>query len=175
MTPGDQRIPLARLNDMSRSEFVEAIGQVFQYAPWVALNAWEGRPFEDVGRLHDAMMRALKEADRGNQIEFLRGHPDMQAAPEAIEAMTPDSRREHVSAGLDRLSVEQRRRLENLVGGYRTRFGFPFIAALRGRNAAEIFALAEQHLGNDSTDMELYFALGEIAKITRIRLDKLVS
>lgn len=175
MTAGDQRIPVSRLNGMSRGEFAEAIGPVFEYAPWVAMNAWEERPFDDVDRLHGAMMQALKDADRGKQIEFLRGHSDMRVTPESIEAMMPDSRREHVSAGLDRLSAGQRRRLEHLVRGYRTRFGFPFIAALRGRNAAEIFALAEQHLGNDSTDMELYFALSEVAKITRMRLDRLVS
>ena len=175
MTAAERRFTIAGLNDMSRDEFVEAIGRVFENAPWVASDVWEGRPFEDVDRLHEAMMQALKDADRGKQVQFLRGHSDMQVTPEAIEAMTPDSRREHVSAGLDRLSVEQQQRLRNLVHSYRTRFGFPFIAALRGRNAAEIFSLAEQHLGNDSTDMELYSALGEVAKITRMRLDKLVG
>ena len=175
MTAAERQFTIAGLNDMSRDEFVEAIGRVFENAPWVASNAWEDRPFEDVDGLHIAMMQALKDADRGKQIQFLRGHSDMQVTPEAIEAMTPDSRREHVSAGLDRLSVEQQQRLRNLVHSYRTRFGFPFIAALRGRNAAEIFSLAEQHLGNDSTDMELYFALSEVAKITRMRLDKLVG
>lgn len=175
MTAAERQFTIAGLNDMSRNEFVEAIGRVFENAPWVASDVCEGRPFEDVDRLHDAMMQALKDADRGKQVQFLRGHSDMQVTPEAIEGMTPDSRREHVSAGLDKLSVEQQQRLENLVRGYRTRFGFPFIAALRGRNAAEIFSLTEQRLGNDSTDMELYFALSEVAKITRMRLDKLVG
>ncbi|MDA1258463.1 MAG: 2-oxo-4-hydroxy-4-carboxy-5-ureidoimidazoline decarboxylase [Chloroflexi bacterium] len=174
MTSEDQRIPVTQLNEMSRDEFVDAVGQVYEYAPWVASNAWEGRPFGDVGALHDAMMQALKDADRGKQVEFLRGHTDMQVTPGAIEAMTPDSRQEHISAGLDKLTEDQQRRMEQLVGGYRTRFGFPFIAALRGRSAAEIFAMAEQHLGNDSTDMELYFSLSEVAKITRMRLDRLV-
>lgn len=174
MTPADERIPVTRLDEMNRDEFVEAVGAVFEYAPWVASYAWEGRPFESVDRLHDALMKALKDANRGDQIEFLRGHSDMQVTPEAIAAMTPDSRHEHISAGLDRLTAGQQRRMENLVGGYRTRFGFPFIAALRGRDADEIFALAEQHLGNDSTDMELYFAFSEVSKITRMRLDKMV-
>ena len=170
----DQRIPVSRLNEMSQEEFVDAVGPVFEYAPWVASNAWDGRPFEDVGVLHDGMVQALKEADRGKQIEFLRGHSDMQVTPEAIDAMTPDSRQEHISAGFDKLTDDQQKRIEHLVSAYKTRFGFPFIAALRGRNAVEILALVEQHLGNDSTDMELYFAFSEIAKITRMRLDKMV-
>ena len=170
----DQRISIARLNDMSQDDFVEAVGPVFEYAPWVASNAWDGRPFEDVGVLHDGMVQALKDADRGKQIEFLRGHSDMQVTPEAIDAMTPDSRQEHISAGFDKLSSDQQKRLEHLLSAYKTRFGFPFIAALRGRNAVEILALAEQHLGNDSTDMELYFAFSEVAQITRMGLDKMV-
>lgn len=174
MTHSEGLIPVAQLNGMSREEFVEAVGQVFEYAAWVASDTWEGRPFGDVDSLHDAMVQALKDADRDRQIEFLRGHSDMQVTPEAIEAMTPDSRQEHISAGFDKLTEAQQQRMERLVGAYKTRFGFPFIAALRGRNAAEIFALAEQHLGNDSTDMELYFAFSEVGKITRMRLDKLV-
>jgi OHCU decarboxylase len=178
MTPdgqsGDDRISIARLNDMSQDEFVDAVGPVFEYASWVASNVWDGRPFEDVRMLHDGMVQALKDADRGKQIEFLRGHSDMQVTPEAIDAMTPDSRREHISAGFDKLTDAQQKRIEHLVSAYKTRFGFPFIAALRGRNAVEILALAEQHLGNDSTDMELYFAFSEVAKITRMRLDKMV-
>ncbi len=170
----DQRISIAILNDMSHDDFVEAVGPVFEYAPWVASNAWDGRPFEDVGVLHDGMVQALKDADRGKQIEFLRGHSDMQVTPEAIDTMMPDSRQEHISAGFDKLSYDQQKRIEHLLSAYKTRFGFPFIAALRGRNATEILALAEQHLGNDSTDMELYFAFSEVATITRIGLDKMV-
>ena len=116
----------------------------------------------------------MKDADRGKQIEFLRGHSDMQVTPEAIDTMMPDSRQEHISAGFDKLSYDQQKRIEHLLSAYKTRFGFPFIAALRGRNATEILALAEQHLGNDSTDMELYFAFSEVATITRIGLDKMV-
>ncbi|MDP6822857.1 MAG: 2-oxo-4-hydroxy-4-carboxy-5-ureidoimidazoline decarboxylase [Dehalococcoidia bacterium] len=174
MTQSDERIPVSRLNEMSQGEFVEAVGQVFEYAPWVASNTWMDRPFEDIDGLHGAMIQTLKDADREKQIKFLRGHSDMQVTPEAIEAMTPDSRQEHISAGFDKLTVEQQQRMERLVRAYKTRFGFPFIAALRGRNAADMFALAEQHLGNDSTDMELYFAFAEVGKITRMRIDKLV-
>jgi 2-oxo-4-hydroxy-4-carboxy-5-ureidoimidazoline decarboxylase len=170
----DERTKVSRLNDSTCDEFVDAVGQVFEYAPWVAANAWESRPFGDADALHGAMIQALKDADREAQLAFLRGHSDMQVTPEAIEAMTPDSRQEHISAGFDKLTVEQQERMEHLVSAYKTRFGFPFIAALRGRNAADMFALAEQHLGNDSTDMELYFAFAEVGKITRMRLDKLV-
>ena len=67
MTPddqsGDERISIARLNDMSRDEFVDAVGPVFEYAPWVASNAWDGRPFEDIGTLHDGMVQALKDGE----------------------------------------------------------------------------------------------------------------
>ena len=173
MTQSDGRISVARANEMDHDEFVKAFGSVFEYAPWVASNTWSSKPFESVDGLQDALMQSLKGADRGDQIKFLSGHTDMQVTTEAIAAMTPDSQQEHIAAGFDKLTAHQQERIEHLVTAYRTRFGFPFVAALRGRNAAEILALAEQHLGNDSTDMELYFALTEVGKITRMRLDKL--
>ncbi len=175
MTQADERVPVSRLNGMSQDEFVDAIGQVFEYAPWVASETWGNRPFTDVDELHGSMVQTLKDADRERQLKFLRGHTDMQVTPEAIAAMTPDSQQEHIAAGFDKLTGEQQQRIATLVRSYKTRFGFPFIAALRGRNAAEILTLAEQHLGNDSTDMELYFAFAEVGKITRMRIDKLVS
>jgi len=178
MSPQDQRaddrITVSNLNDMDPDEFVDAVGRVFEYAPWVAAGSWDNRPFDDIDALHASMVQTLKDANRDDQLKFLRGHTDMQVTPEAIDAMTPDSRQEHISAGLDKLTVEQQQRMEHLVTAYKTRFGFPFIAALRGRNASDMFALAEQHLGNDSTDMELYFAFAEVGKITRMRIDKLV-
>ncbi|MBT4074483.1 MAG: 2-oxo-4-hydroxy-4-carboxy-5-ureidoimidazoline decarboxylase [Chloroflexi bacterium] len=173
MTQEAQRFTISVLNDMNQQEFVDAIGQVFEYAPGVAANTWDERPFETVDALHEAMLQALKDANREDQLKFLRGHTDMQVTPEAIAAMTPDSQQEHIAAGFDKLTEEQQQRIDSLVKSYKTRFGFPFIAALRGRNATEILALAEQHLGNDSTDMELYFTFTEIGKITRMRLDKL--
>lgn len=55
---------------------------------------------------------------------------------------------------------------------YEKRFGYIFIVCATGKTAPEMLALLEERLRNKS-DVELRIALGEQAKITRIRLGKL--
>ncbi|HWP16929.1 MAG TPA: 2-oxo-4-hydroxy-4-carboxy-5-ureidoimidazoline decarboxylase, partial [Xanthobacteraceae bacterium] len=57
-------IALDRLNNSDQAAFVMAIGDVFEHAPWVAERAYAARPFASVAALHDAMMRAVRDAPR---------------------------------------------------------------------------------------------------------------
>jgi 2-oxo-4-hydroxy-4-carboxy-5-ureidoimidazoline decarboxylase len=52
-------ITLAELNDMGRTAFVAAVGEVFEHAPWIAEAAHTGRPFTSVCGLHDVMPSVL--------------------------------------------------------------------------------------------------------------------
>ena len=56
----------------------------------------------------------------------------------------------------------------------RARFGFIFIVCATGKSAAEMLALLRARLDNDPDD-ELRIAAAEQAKITRLRLEKLLA
>ena len=56
---------------------------------------------------------------------------------------------------------------------YLTKFGFIFIVCATGKSAEQMLALIEQRLPNERAK-ELSIAAGEQAKITRIRLEKLL-
>ncbi len=67
--------------------------------------------------------------------------------------------------------------LEALAAGnaaYEAKFGYIFIVCATGKSAAEMLALLQTRLPNQA-DEELKIAMGEQAKITRLRLEKLLT
>lgn len=57
---------------------------------------------------------------------------------------------------------------------YEARFGFIFLVCATGKSAREMLGLLRERM-NNPPDQELRVAAGEQAKITRIRLEKLLS
>lgn len=57
---------------------------------------------------------------------------------------------------------------------YEKRFGFIFIVCASGKSAEEMLQLLQQRLSND-LETELKIAAGEQAKITRLRLHKMLD
>ena len=76
------------------------------------------------------------------------------------------------SAGLDRLSAQEAERWSALNRAYRERFGFPLVVCVREHTKDSILAWGEERLGHEA-DEEIEVALGEIAKIARLRLQEL--
>ena len=154
---------------LDRDAFVARYGPLFEHSPWVAEDAYDRRPFRDREALLEALTAAMYDAPRERRLDLVRAHPDL-AGRAAIEgSLTPDSRREQSSAGLDRLSPGQYDAFTRTNAAYRERFGFPFVICVREHDRESILAAAEARLRNDP-DSELRTALGEIAKIARLRL-----
>ena len=168
-------VTLDQLNAASQPDFVAAVGDIFEHAPWVAEGAWAARPFGSVAALHDAMMAAVRAAPREQQLAFLRGHPELGGKVARAGAMTADSVAEQGGLGLDRLNDRDFARFERANAAYAAKFGSPFIVCVRNHGSAEsIIAAFEQRVGNDPAS-EFAAALGEIAQITRLRLDAKVG
>jgi 2-oxo-4-hydroxy-4-carboxy-5-ureidoimidazoline decarboxylase len=67
-----------------------------------------------------------------------------------------------------------RARLAQCNAAYEQRFGHVYLVCATGRTAEELLAVCEDRLGNDA-ETERGVVLGELAKINRIRLDKLLG
>ena len=160
---------LAAINALSPADFVAALGDVFEHAPWVAEAAAAGRPYATVTSLHEALMQAVYRAPRETQLAFVRGHPELGGKVARAGAMTDASKAEQGGLGLDRLDEEQFARFERLNRAYRDRFGFPFVICVRLQTRESILDQFEQRLRNDP-ETELRAALAEIGQITRLRL-----
>ncbi|MDP5226733.1 MULTISPECIES: 2-oxo-4-hydroxy-4-carboxy-5-ureidoimidazoline decarboxylase [Arthrobacter] len=162
------------VNAMDREAFVAVLGPIFENSPWVAEAAWDSRPFADVDALHRAMFAVVESADRQKVLDFLNGHPALAGKEAQAGEMTVESVGEQSSAGLDSLSPEEFARMSTLNRDYQARHGFPFVIAVRGHTKDSIFAEFERRISAD-TEAELQAALGQIAIISRGRLDRAVA
>ena len=167
-------VTLEALNGMSRAAFVDALGGIFERSPWVAERAWPARPFASPAALHGAMVEAVRRATPAERIALLRAHPDLAGRAARGGAMTASSIAEQSSAGLDRLTEAEYERFHRLNAAYSSRFGFPFIVAVRRHDKASVLAAFERRLAH-SRDDEIEAALGEVFEIARLRLDALLA
>jgi 2-oxo-4-hydroxy-4-carboxy-5-ureidoimidazoline decarboxylase len=160
---------LAEVNDLSRDVFVAALGPLFEGSPWIAESTWPERPFGGIGQLHQALCATMYAAPVERQVALIQAHPDLAGKAAIAGELTAESAREQSSAGLSRLAPEQFATFTRLNQAYRERFGFTFVICAREHSAASIlehFATRLEH----PRDQEIATALGEIAKIARLRL-----
>ncbi|MFD7156589.1 2-oxo-4-hydroxy-4-carboxy-5-ureidoimidazoline decarboxylase [Kribbella sp. NPDC059898] len=163
---------LAAVNELDAAEFAELLGGVFENSPWVAEDAFASRPFASVDELHGRMLSVVLAAPRERQVAFLNAHPELAGRAHRSE-VTRNSDEEQAGAGLNSLSTTDSAHLAELTGAYRARHGYPFILAVRGLTTADILEQLADRAGRE-TAAEFETALGEIAKITRMRLARLV-
>jgi OHCU decarboxylase len=150
------------------------LGPLFERSPWVAEAAWRRRPFASVAELHVALEAAMREAPRKRQLALIRAHPELAGREAQARTLTRESTHEQSSAGLDRLSADELAALRSLNRSYRERFGFPLIVCVREHTKESIIAWGTARLEH-SPDEEIDIALGEIAKIARLRLADLIG
>jgi OHCU decarboxylase len=150
-----------------RDTFVATYGPLFEHSPWVAEEAYERGPFTTEDEAYEALCAAMYAAPRDRQLALIRAHPDLAGKV----AMTDDSRREQAGAGLDRLSPEEYAAFTSANSAYHERFGIPFVICVGEHDKASILAAASERVGNDP-ETEVRTALGEVAKIARLRLER---
>jgi 2-oxo-4-hydroxy-4-carboxy-5-ureidoimidazoline decarboxylase len=162
------------VNNLDESGFLSKFGSLYEHSPWVAEAAWCERPFDGLPALHEAFVRAMYEAPRERQLALIRAHPDLAGKAAVAGELTPESTREQASAGLDSLTPEEYEAFTRLNTGYREKFGFPMIVCVHEHTKESILAQAEARMEH-SREQEIEVALGEIAKIARLRLQDLVE
>jgi len=169
MTRIHTRLTIDELNRLDREDFVAALGFVFEGPPWIVERAWAGRPFKSVEHLHERLCAVMCEAPVERQVSLIQAHPDLVGRAAHAGTLTSESPGEQASAGLDRLSPDEIDRFTRLNGAYHDAFGFPFVICVRENKKEGILAGFDARLGK-ARDEEIRAALGEVAKIARLRL-----
>ena len=155
---------MARLcigHDARRAEHVRsarlraALGWIFEDSPWVAERAWDRRPFASVAALHAAMADVVDSATENERLALLRAHPDLGTRARMSDASVGEQQ----GAGLDRLTGSELEQLQQLNAAYQSRFGFPFLLAVKGSTKHDVLtALARRSAAEPGA--ELMEALG---------------
>lgn len=168
------RLTLDEINALDRAAFVARLGFLFEGSPWIAEETWPTRPFASADALHGALVATMNGAPSQRKVALIRAHPDLAGKAAVAGELTPESTREQSSAGLDRLAPEEYARFSRLNAAYRERFGFPFVVCVREHTKDSILESFEARLRN-GREQEIDTALGEIAKIARLRLVDVVD
>src|SRR5882762_2042188 len=165
---------IADLNACSKADFVAALGNVFEYSPWIAEQAANARPFAGVVALFEAMMGVVDRAPADVRLALIKAHPDLANKTQRAAGLTAESNAEQNSAGLDRLSDAEYQAFERVNNAYRAKFGFPYIVCVRRHSRDSILRDFERRLPNDATT-EAQNSIEEICRIAALRLDQLVT
>lgn len=160
---------------MTAPEFEAAFGGIYEDSPWVARRTWEDgldERHDTVEGLAGALAASVDAADEDTKLALIRAHPDLAGRAAVRGELGEASTREQAAAGIDQCSPEEYERFQSLNRAYKSRFGFPFVMAVKGSDRHAILAAFEERLGHDRA-AELERAIEEIHRIARLRLNEL--
>jgi OHCU decarboxylase len=150
-------------------EFIKCCGSV----RW-ARTMSERRPYEslaDLTRIAHDVWSSLPPSD---WLEAFRSHPKIGEKKAAAEVSTQSKQWSgQEQSGVQTAARETLDALVQLNHEYEQKFGFIFIVCATGKSADEMLAILGERLRNE-IDAELPIAAAEQAKITELRLKKLV-
>ena len=160
---------------MTREEFVARYGGVYEHSAWVAEQAFSSIAAESrAGDIEAALVACVDAADRDTKLALIRAHPDLAGKAAVRGELTGDSTQEQKSAGIDRCSAQEFESFQALNARYKTKFGFPFVMAVRDRSRQDILRAFAERLEND-LPTEFDTAIREIHEIARLRLQAIHS
>ena len=161
-----------RPSEMTRDAFVDRYGSIFEHSPWIADRAFdlELGPMHDTATgLQNALARVFRTASADERLGVLTAHPDLAGKLAAAKRLTAESTSEQASAGLDALTDDERARFEDLNQRYTSKFGFPFIIAVRDHTKESILDAFERRIGQDRAT-EFEEACRQVERIADFRL-----
>jgi OHCU decarboxylase len=163
-------LTLQEINAFDQDTFVEKLGPLFEGTPWIVAETWSRHPFPSIDHLYSVLCEVMYTAPIERQIVLLKSHPDLVGRAALAGTLSPASTNEQTSAGLDGLSLEEIALFTRYNQAYRDRYGFPFVICARENKKESILAGFETRLCH-SREQEIEIALGEVAKICKLRLD----
>src|SRR5215472_14226624 len=165
---------LAELNALPRyraeSELIQCCGS----RAW-ARNLARRRPFQNPGRLIRASSDVWWTLDESDWREAFAAHPRIGAHQSAVlSAARAQTWSQQEQSGMRRANDGIIADLEQSNQKYFGTFGYIFIVCATGKTADEMLTILKSRLSNPP-DQEIRIAAEEQDKITRLRLEKLVS
>ena len=161
-----------KINKLSETEFTKVFANIFENASWIAEKLYNQKPFTNFEELSLKMINIFENSSKEKKIEILNAHPDL-ADKTKISLLTPDSKKEQNSAGLDECTEEEFNEFKKLNLTYK-KFGFPFILAIKGKSIIEILNNFRKRVNSES-QIEFEEAIKQVKKIASLRLEDLYN
>lgn len=175
MPPAAMTLTLARLNAAPPDAALAMLDGLYEHSPWIAERALARRPFATLAQLKRALVEVVDAAGRDAQLALLRAHPELAGKAMVAKSLTAESTHEQTASGLTACTPAEFARLQELNAAYNTKFGFPFILAVRGPRGtglsrAEIIETFARRLENHP-DFELAEGLRNVHRVVELRLN----
>ena len=165
---------LARLNALPASAAEAELLACCGAREW-ARRMVDLRPFRTEPILLDAADEVWWALDREDWLEAFRSHPRIgEKKAEAGQTRREQGWSRGEQAGMDTAEDATRRALADGNRAYEARFGHIYLVCATGRSADELLAILQSRLQNPP-EREILAAAEEQAKITRLRLKKLLD
>ncbi len=164
-------------SDMSLRQFLDQFGGVYEHSPWIAeetFNKGMAVREDEPSALAAKMAEVVDSASQEKKLKLLKAHPELVGKLAIEDKLTSDSKSEQSSAGLDKCSPEEFEKFQALNSEYSTKFGFPFIIAVKGLDRRDILKAFEDRVSNDKSQ-EFQTALRQVHKIARLRIETLLE
>ncbi|HAU58256.1 MAG TPA: OHCU decarboxylase, partial [Comamonadaceae bacterium] len=166
---------LEQLNTAALSDALRALDGIYEHSPWIARQALAQRPLRSLAHLKSVMAAVVRNAEPEAQLQLIRAHPELAGKAMVGQQLTAESSQEQSAAGLTHCTPQEFERLQQLNTAYNTRFGFPFILAVRGPRGTgltrqQIIDTLARRLHNHP-DFERAEALRNIHRIAELRLN----
>lgn len=161
---------------MTKHEFVERFGGIFEHSPWIAERAFQlelGPAHDCAAGVHNILCRMFRSANGEERLGVLKAHPDLAGKLAQAGRLTAESTSEQASAGLDLLTDDERETFKDLNTAYVAKHGFPFIIAVRDNDKSSILAAFHRRIDNDGPT-EFKEACNQVERIARHRLQDLL-
>ena len=165
-------LTLEQFNAATAARALAYLDGVYEHSPWVIEAALAERPFKSLAQLKLALANTVRTSSRERQLGLVRAHPELAAK---AGALTAESTHEQSTSGLTHCTPDELATLQRLNADYNSKFGWPFILAVRGPRGvgltrAEIIATFERRL-QGHPDFELAECLRNVHRIAEIRLN----
>ncbi|MGZ5817561.1 MAG: allantoate amidohydrolase [Burkholderiaceae bacterium] len=170
-------ITLDNVNNCDAAEFSKALHGIYEHSPWIATRVAAQRPFATLTALKLALQKTVATATEAEQLALIRAHPELAGKAAIAGQLTQESTNEQARAGLNNCSAEEFAQLQELNADYNSKFGFPFILAVKGADGngltrQAIISTFARRLKNQKND-EMAECLRQIYRIAEIRLNDL--
>ena len=129
---------------------------------------------EDFLTLAEVFGRVIRSAPHERRLELLREHPNLACGVAARSELTAMSHDEQQNAGLDKCSPEEFIEFQSLNLEYRSKFGFPFIIAVKDLNRREILDRFRERIER-TAEQEYSTAIENVIRIISLRIEEIIK
>lgn len=166
-------LSIEQFNQLTLKEAIDVLTQCCGSTRW-ATEMESSRPFKNKTEMFVKATQVWNQLSESEWKEAFAHHPkigDVESLKKKFASTRAWAEQEQKGSAEASVSVLQALALGNQT--YENRFGYIFIVCATGKTAEEMLSILELRLSNEP-EMEIKVAAEEQAKITQIRLEKLI-